>query len=262
MRFFPYTGLALALIAWAATAQTAAPLQPTTPPVGERPVIIEGVVPDQATKAKLLTSLQAVYGAGRVVDRIQVEDIAAPPNWGNYVANMLTPGLKRVSAGKLEVSGQSINVRGEVANEALRQQVASDLSLASNANYTVVNGLKVGGRQQVLDQTLANRIVEFQSGSAQLTPYGAAILDEMVVKMAQMPNVRFLVVGHTDNVGKREANIALSQARALAVRSYMESKGLPPNRIDTQGKGPDAPIADNTTDAGRARNRRIEFKVQ
>lgn len=264
MRFLRRTGFAFALITivGAAVAQTAVLQPPAATPASERPVIIEGVVPDQATKAKLLASLQGVYGAGRVVDRIQVEDIATPPNWGTYVANMLTPGLKRVSAGKLEINGQSIAVRGEVANEALRQQVASDLSLASNANYTVVNGLKVGGRQQLLDQTLANRIVEFQSGSAQLTPYGAAILDEMVAKMAQMPSVRFLVVGHTDNVGKREANITLSQARALAVRSYMESKGLPSNRIDIQGKGPDTPVADNATDAGRARNRRIEFKVQ
>jgi len=64
---------------------------------GERPVVIEGVVPDQATKAKLLNNLRAVYGAERVVDRIQVETIATPPNWGDYVSGMINPGLKRVS---------------------------------------------------------------------------------------------------------------------------------------------------------------------
>lgn len=262
---FAVPAVSVLLIAAATVAAQSQVANPSLQPIAavtERPVIIEGVVPDQATKAKLLAGLRAAYGDARVVDRVQVEDIAMPPNWGTYVANMLTPGLRRVSSGKLEVNGQSIKISGEVDNEALRQQVASDLSLASNANYTVSNALKVGTRQKVLDQTLANRIVEFQSGSAQLTPYGAAILDDMVGKMALMPNVRFLIVGHTDNVGKRESNLALSHARAVAVRTYMESKGIPGNHMDVQGKGPDEPVADNGSDSGRARNRRIEFKVQ
>ncbi|MCD9087061.1 OmpA family protein [Stenotrophomonas sp. SY1] len=229
---------------------------------GERPVVIEGVVPDQATKAKLLTNLRAVYGADRVVDRVQVESIATPPNWGDYVAGMINPGLKRVSPGKLEVNGQAVRISGEVGNEALRQQVVSDLSLASNTSYTVTNGLKVGSQQSVLDQTLANRIIEFQSGSAKLTPFGMSILDEMVAKMAQMPDSRFLIIGHTDNVGQRESNLSLSHARALAVKNYMMAKGIPASHMDVLGKGPDEPVADNTSNDGRARNRRIEFKIQ
>lgn len=253
---------ALMLVATAVFAQTAPSATVTAPSAAERPVIIEGVVPDQATKAKLLNNLRAVYGAERVVDRIQVESIATPPNWGDYVAGMINPGLKRVSPGKLEVNGQSVRVTGEVANEALRQQVASDLSLASNTSYTVNNALKVGSQQGVLDQTLANRIIEFQSGSARLTPFGMSILDEMVAKMAQMPDSRFLIIGHTDNVGQRASNLSLSHARAAAVKSYMMSKGIPSTHMDVLGKGPDEPVADNVTDDGRARNRRIEFKIQ
>lgn len=250
--------MALLLVVSPALAQNSAPATPG----GERPVIIEGVVPDQATKAKLLTNLRAVYGAERVVDRIQVESIATPPNWGDYVAGMINPGLKRVSPGKLEVNGQSVRITGEVGNEALRQQVASDLSLASNTSYTVTNSLKVGSQQSVLDQTLANRIIEFQSGSARLTPFGMSILDEMVAKMAQMPDSRFLIIGHTDNVGQRETNLALSHARALAVKNYMMAKGIPASHMDVLGKGPDEPVADNATNDGKARNRRIEFKIQ
>lgn len=250
--------MALLLAAAPLSAQNAGPAAGAD----ERPVVIEGVVPDQATKAKLLNNLRAVYGANRVVDRIQVETIATPPNWGDYVAGMINPGLKRVSPGKLEVNGQSVRISGEVGNEALRQQVASDLSLASNTSYTVTNSLKVGSQQNVLDQTLANRIIEFQSGSAKLTPFGMSILDEMVAKMAQMPDSRFLIIGHTDNVGSRETNLTLSHARAVAVKSYMVAKGIPTSHMDVLGKGPDEPVADNTTDNGRARNRRIEFKIQ
>lgn len=234
----------------------------TAAPATERPVVIEGVVPDQATKARLLKNLREVYGAERVVDRIQVESIATPPNWGDYVASMITPGLKRVSPGKLEVNGQAVRVSGEVGNEALRQQVASDLSLASNTSYTVTNSLKVGSQQKLLDQTLANRIIEFQSGSARLTPLGMSILDEMTAKMSQMGDTRFVVIGHTDDVGQRENNLALSHARAQAVKAYLVGKGITGDKLDVLGKGPDEPVADNTSADGRARNRRIEFKIQ
>lgn len=255
MRFHLFTALLLTTaIAPVAQAQNAA---------NERPVVAEGVVPDQATKERILSNLRSVYGDARVVDRVQVEAIPAPPNWGDYVGAMITPGLKRVSPGKLEVNGQAVNISGQVANEAQRQQIASDLSLASNSAYTVTNALRAdGSAQQVLDQTLANRIIEFQSGSAQLTPLGMRILDEMTEKMAQMGDARFLIIGHTDNVGLRESNLELSHARALAVKAYLARKGIAAARMDVLGKGPDQPVADNESPDGRARNRRIEFKIE
>ena len=254
MRFHPVISLILcALVFPVAHAQTAP---------GSRPVIAEGVVPDQATKARILDNLRSVYGQTQVIDRVQVESVPAPPNWGEYVAAMITPGLKRVSPGKLEVNGQAVRISGQVVNEAQRQQVASDLSLASNTAYTVTNALRMGGSaQQVLDQTLANRIIEFQSGSARLTPAGVRILDQMAEKMAQMPDARFTIIGHTDNVGLRDSNVGLSQARAQAVKAYLVQKGITA-QMDVVGKGPDEPVADNSTPDGRARNRRIEFKIQ
>ncbi len=226
------------------------------------PVVAEGVVPDQATKAQILDKLRTLYGDERVVDRIQVESIPTPPNWGSYVANMLTPGLQRVLAGKLEVNGQSVRITGEVVNEAQRQQVASELSLASNSTYTVTNSLGTGGSGQgLLDATLGDRIIEFESGSARLTDLGRYILDEMAEKMQEIGNARVQIIGHTDDVGQRQGNLALSQARAEAVRSYLVGQGIPAGNLEVLGRGPDEPIADNATEDGRARNRRIQFRV-
>jgi len=244
--------LSLALLAMAAAARAQSDAQP---------VVAEGVVPDQATKSLILGELRELYGSERVVDRIQVESIPTPPNWGKYVAGMLSPGLKRVHNGKLQVDGQSVRISGEVANEAQRQQVASELSLASNSTYTVTNGLGMGDSQQVLDATLGDRIIEFESGSARLTDVGRTILDEMAEKMSGMDGARVQVIGHTDNVGQRQANIALSHARAEAVRAYLVGKGIARGNLSVLGKGPDEPVADNTSADGRARNRRIEFRV-
>lgn len=227
-----------------------------------QPVIAEGVVPDQATKSQILDRLREVYGSERVVDRIQVESIPTPPNWGSYVANMITPGLQRVSGGQLEINGQSVRVTGEVVNEAQRQQVASELSLASNSTYTVTNSLQTGGSGQgLLDATLGDRIIEFESGSARLTTLGRDILGEMAERMIEIGDARVQIVGHTDDVGQRQANLALSHARAEAVRVYLVELGVPSANLSVLGKGPDEPVADNATDEGRARNRRIQFQI-
>src|SRR5690554_479151 len=226
------------------------------------PVIAEGVVPDQATKAQILDRLREVYGSERVVDRIQVESIPAPPNWGDYVAGMITPGLQRISGGELEVNGQSVRVTGQVVNEAQRQQVASELSLASNSTYTVTNSLETGGSGQgLLDATLGDRIIEFESGSVRLTTLGMDILAEMAESLIEIGDARVQVIGHTDDVGQRQANLALSHARAEAVREHLAGLGVPRANLSVLGRGPDEPVADNASDEGRARNRRIQFQI-
>lgn len=227
-----------------------------------KPVVAEGVVPDQATKTQILNKLREVYGPERVVDSIQVQAIATPPNWGRYVADMLTPALQQVQDGKLEVNGQAVRVSGQVVNEAQRQQVASGLSTASNRSYTVTNSLRTGASGQgLLDATLANRIIEFESGSAQLVASGQTILDEMASKMKELGNTRVQIVGHTDGVGARASNVSLSSARAESVKSYLMQQGIDGGRLSVAGRGPDEPVASNDTVEGRARNRRIQFRV-
>jgi OOP family OmpA-OmpF porin len=69
------------------------------------------------------------------------------------------------------------------------------------------------------------------------------------------------VIGHTDNAGSRAGNLSLSQARAEAVKAYVVERGVKADMVAVSGEGPDRPVADNRTPEGRARNRRIEFKV-
>lgn len=239
-----------------------APLKAQVPPTQEPAVVIEGIVADPVTKERLLAKLREVYGSGRVVDRIQVEAIATPPNWGEYAEAMISGALRQVSRGTLEVDGKSVRIRGEVGSVQQRDEVANRLALASNMSYTVTSALRVGSRQTELDQTLANRIIEFRSGSATLTEVGTRILDEMRVPMARMGVAKFLVVGHTDSVGPREQNLHLSKARAGAVKAYLVSHGLAADAIMVEGNGPDQPVADNATVEGRARNRRIEIRIR
>jgi outer membrane protein OmpA-like peptidoglycan-associated protein len=73
--------------------------------------------------------------------------------------------------------------------------------------------------------------------------------------------VKIEIGGHTDNVGADDANLLLSENRAKAVVEYVVSKGIEASRVSAKGYGETVPIGDNTTDQGRAKNRRTEFKI-
>ena len=70
-----------------------------------------------------------------------------------------------------------------------------------------------------------------------------------------------IAIGHTDAIGSDAYNQRLSVRRAESVKAYLVKKGIEPNRIYTEGKGKKQPVADNKTDAGRAKNRRVELEV-
>lgn len=229
---------------------------------GPGQVVVAGTVPDEATRVAVITRLRELYGAERVVDQLSLGSVVAPPQWSQHVQKLLSPSLKQVSHGQLSVQGQTVDLKGEVGNEAVRQQLASEMAQSLNPTYTVRNGLRVAVQEQaVVDQALANRIVEFEPGSAVLRPAGLLILDEMAAALARLPGRRFEVIGHTDAQGSHASNVSLSLARAQAVKTYLVGKGLPADSLSTSGLGPDQPVASNATDEGRARNRRIEFRV-
>jgi OOP family OmpA-OmpF porin len=226
------------------------------------PVLVSGTVADEASKAALLARLREVYGAGRVVDQLAIGSVSTPPNWNAYLARLIGPSLKLVSHGQLKVDGNNVSLRGDVAGESQRQQVAGDIAASLNPTYTVNNGLRVvASEQNVLDTALANRTIEFESGKATLTVAGRAVLDQMSVALLKVKGKKVELIGHTDNAGSRAGNLSLSQARAEAVKAYVVGKGIDPESIAVSGEGPDRPVADNRTAAGKARNRRIEFKV-
>ena len=227
---------------------------------GDGPVLVSGTVPEEPTLTEIMTRLRAGYG-NRGGDQLRVGPVAAPPNWRADVGRLVSANLKLVSGGQLKVEGSTVSLRGDVASEAQRQQIGADLALLG-AGYSVDNALRVAASEQkTLDDALANRIIEFESGQATLTDSGKAILDQMGAAMLRLKDKKVEVIGHTDNAGSRASNLPLSQARAEAVKAYLAGQGVRPELIAVSGEGPDRPVADNRTLEGRARNRRIEFKV-
>lgn len=102
--------------------------------------------------------------------------------------------------------------------------------------------------------------IQFVTGKATLTPSSLKELTEIVVYMNQYKEIYLDVQGHTDNVGKPEPNKILSEKRAAAVKAALIKRGIPADKIITEGFGLEQPIADNSTAEGRKANRRVEFK--
>ncbi len=228
----------------------------------QAPIVVSGTVADEAGKAAVLARLRELYGNDRVLDQLTIGTVSTPANWDAYLQKLINPNLKLVSKGQLKVDGTNVSLRGDVANEAQRQQIASDIASSLSPSYIVNNGLRVvASEQSVLDAALANRIIEFESGKATLTESGQLILDQMSAALQKLKEKKVEVIGHTDNAGSRAHNLALSQARAEAVKAYVSGKGVIAANISVSGEGPDRPVADNASAEGRARNRRIEFKV-
>ena len=103
--------------------------------------------------------------------------------------------------------------------------------------------------------------IQFENGKATIKKNSYKILNDIAKIFIDNSNYIVEVQGHTDNVGKYDYNVDLSERRAQSVRTYLIKQGVPAERLSAHGYGPDKPIADNKTKAGRAQNRRVEFNI-
>lgn len=112
--------------------------------------------------------------------------------------------------------------------------------------------------RRVVEEAIQN--LEFDSSQATIRPSSFPSLNKVAVLLIEK-NFSLKLAGHTDNTGSLELNIKLSRDRAEAVKAYLVSKGANPSRIEAVGYGPTQPIADNHTEQGKQKNRRVEFTL-
>lgn len=103
--------------------------------------------------------------------------------------------------------------------------------------------------------------IEFETGRATIKEVSFPILDDVLDLMKSRASIRIGVYGHTDSTGSPPNNLRLSKERAAAVRRYLEGKGIAASRLQSEGFGQTKPVAPNDSDDGRAKNRRVEFKI-
>ncbi len=129
-----------------------------------------------------------------------------------------------------------------IVKEAMKQDVtAGDMLKALNADGHIA------------------LYINFDTGMAIIKPESQPVINEIAALMKKNPDLRLGIEGHTDNVGDRKNNKFLSEERARSVVGALVNLGIDPKRLTPAGFGPDRPIADNKTEEGKAKNRRVEL---
>ena len=111
-------------------------------------------------------------------------------------------------------------------------------------------------------EVMVLRHVQFEQSSYVLLPESSVELDKLVQALNQHPLWRVEIAGHTDNVGDPRLNMALSENRAKVVATYLIRRGISESRVDTKGYGGTQPVADNTLERDRLKNRRVAITIQ
>ena len=226
-----------------------------------------------------IAAIAETYFEGDVIDQMTVETTEYEP-WIEGVRLGL-PHFSNFESGEMEFAPEEegFSFAGEATSSTL-QFLREDMAQLEGA-YAVeiaaetvtveleeISGVDLGedplqACQTSFDLIMDANAVVFRFGSAEISRESGRTLDKiMAVTATCADTLVFELGGHTDNTGRRDANLVLSQARAQAVANYMRDAGFDVARLVVTGYGPDQPESDNATPEGRAANRRIEFSVQ
>jgi outer membrane protein OmpA-like peptidoglycan-associated protein len=200
----------------------------------------------------------------RVADRSkEPSGLAVVRNYENAIKSVqgtvLFIGKDRFMNGKIVKDGREIWAQVEKGNGLIWVTIVEKAGMAQD----IVANADAFGKDIKTTGHVALYGIYFDTGKSEVKSESQAALQEVAKLLSGDPNLKLLVVGHTDSVGQLEANMKLSQARAEAVvEALTKSQGVAANRLRPQGAGPIAPVTTNRTEEGRAKNRRVELVEQ
>jgi outer membrane protein OmpA-like peptidoglycan-associated protein/tetratricopeptide (TPR) repeat protein len=199
---------------------------------------VKGKVYDIKTGKGLPSSVElGDLGNKRIISKLQTDEtgnyLTTLPIGNNYAFNVNRKGYLFFSA--------NFNLSNPSADSVYQMDIPLQ-PIEANASIVLKN-------------------IFFDVNQYELKPASQIELDDLIKLLKENPLLFIQINGHTDNVGKPADNLLLSQNRAKAVVNYLKSKGIDPRRLSFKGFGDTQPVGPNSTEAGRARNRRTELKV-
>lgn len=151
--------------------------------------------------------------------------------------------------------GESFKFSHALFSDEEFAQVVDIPNQPGNITATITINMEFENREYTLENIL------FDFAKATLKPESNKTLNDLYEVMKAKETMVIELSGHTDNVGKPDANLILSENRAKSVKDYLVKKGIAASRISTKGYGDTMPVADNTSDEGRKQNRRTMVKI-
>jgi len=226
-------------------------------------VVLNGWVQNQEQRDRVLARANAAYS--NVLDRTVRVASGAPNDW-EAVLNQNIDDLKLLDKGRFEMTDTKYRITGMVSSEDVNAAVTARASNFSGyegvASITSPKADAVATCQAQLDELKRGKKINFAYDRAEIR--GAEsfdLLNAIATAANECPELKINIEGHTDSDGSEDYNQRLSEARANLVVAYLSENGVERNRMTATGVGETRPIGDNSTDAGKAQNRRIEFIV-
>lgn len=232
-------------------------------------VVLTGALGDPASAGAVLAFAEMLFGPGTVEDRSRDAE-GLPAGWTNRAMTALSAlallgeGTLSLAPGRARLDGRTAEPGADRRAAAILAGVAS--SVTTGIAFDAAAALRAmkpfpGACLRAAEALLAGTGIAFAPGSAELAEGSGAVLDRLAAILRDCRPAVFEIGGHTDASGRAEANIALSEDRALRVVNELAARGVPVGRLVARGYGPAQPVADNRTEAGRAQNRRIGIRL-
>ncbi len=241
-------------------------------------VRMRGDMGDAAMQAATTSFAQAQFGFNTVLDETKLRE-GLPTGWSVHVLAGLQ-ALALLRHGQLEISETAISLIGTTGTSRVEPEIRAMLGARLPASMSIDTEIWVEEELAALvapratqtavpfdlcaeqiDILLDGAQILFPPSQTDISEESFPIIDEIAQVLRQCPGARFEIGGHTDSQGRESSNMALSQARADSVLSAVLERGIDTVFLYSRGYGESKPIADNETDEGRARNRRIEFRL-
>ncbi len=246
------------------------PLEPTEPSCDVYPgstsiVYVAGAFPDDASRARILEAARRAFPGAAVKDTTTIVVSAKNRPWLLHMPSFVEQ-LPKLREPSIHAFGENVRVSGSTDAEAQRAAVVAAIR-AGVGPGEVIDAIAVRSKaeqaQTAVNTFLESHVIEFESGSKQLTDNGrATVLAFARILLKEDSSLRLEIDGHTDNSGTVLGNRKLSGDRANAVKEVLVEAGIADYRMTTHGYGSERPLADNDTDEGKKKNRRIEIHVR
>ena len=235
-------------------------------------VQLRGRIQNRQAKESVGAFAAALFGAN-AVDNKTLIDPNLPDGWPNRVLAGLE-GLSKLRQGSVIVQPKNVAIRG-ISNKpdintiisklfAVRLGFGNDYQIDVRHNPKLIkkeNPINARKCEAQLNNVLAKRQIAFAPGSSSIEATSQSVLDTIADILRECPDTNFVIEGHTDSQGRDEMNLSLSHQRANAVLYGLLSRRILIAGLTAKGFGETKPIADNGTEAGRAANRRIAFRL-
>ncbi len=292
LRILPWLGLAvlllLGLLFWkgcqnetvpvvtkTTTTTTTAALSPATLDIktganGEL-LTCSGVVGNADLLANFTDAIKAQFGPAANCD-IKVDANVATSFGGLAGLSEALGAIKSSPNTSFSLNGNTVTVNSADASlvERLKTLFGTGVTVASavalEGNAAASSALASIDPNAVKAEDVANalnlQVINFATSSSEIPEENKAILDKAATLAKTLPNLKLNITGHTDSTGNEKSNIALSERRAKAVAAYLVNQGVASGSLTAHGVGSSQPIADNTTEEGKHKNRRIAFEIE